>query len=138
MPPQFQVVKSQGMYHGLPTYPEKDGYQNLTAIVTGANGISGYHMVKVLSAAPERWNKIYCLSRRPPPDYFYDGLGKESLGIMFISAHLQVHVVRLELQKTFVVATAYLSTRRLAHSSNYIRLLLILNPTTLRRGSFES
>jgi hypothetical protein len=33
-------------------------------------------MVKVLAAAPERWSKIYCLSRRPPPDYFYDGLGE--------------------------------------------------------------
>lgn len=32
-------------------------------------------MVKVLSASPTRWAKIYCLSRRPPPDYFYSGLG---------------------------------------------------------------
>lgn len=38
MPPQFQVVRSQGIYHGLPTFPEKPGYQDLTAIVTGANG----------------------------------------------------------------------------------------------------
>ncbi len=40
MPPQFQVVKSVGMFHGLPTFPEKAGYQDLTAIVTGANGRS--------------------------------------------------------------------------------------------------
>ena len=93
MPPRFQVVKSQGIYHGLPTYPEKPDYQDLTAIVTGANGkypdtqlrwsletkliqstgISGYHMVKALAEAPERWSKIYCLSRRPPPDYFFNG-----------------------------------------------------------------
>ena len=39
MPPQFQVVKSQGIFHGLPTFPEKEGYQNLNAVVTGANGI---------------------------------------------------------------------------------------------------
>jgi hypothetical protein len=30
------------------------------------NGISGYYMLKVLAEAPERWTKIYCLSRRPP------------------------------------------------------------------------
>jgi len=59
-----QVVQSRGIYHGLPAYP--DDVQGLTAIVTGANGISGYHMLKVLSEAPRRWKKIYCLSRRPP------------------------------------------------------------------------
>ena len=37
------------------------------------SGISGYHMVKALASAPERWSKIYSLSRRPPPDYFFDG-----------------------------------------------------------------
>ncbi len=35
-------------------------------------------MVKVLASAPERWSKIYCLSRRPPPDYFYAGLPDDS------------------------------------------------------------
>jgi hypothetical protein len=41
MPPQFQVVKSQGIYHGVPTFPEKEGFKDLTAIVTGANGMCG-------------------------------------------------------------------------------------------------
>ena len=67
------TVKSKGIYHGLPTYPES--LKGLRAIVTGANGISGYHLVRVLSAAPERWSKIYCLSRRPPPENFYTDLG---------------------------------------------------------------
>lgn len=58
------TVQSRGIYHGLPAYPSD--LKNLTAIVTGANGISGYHMLKVLSQAPERWSKIYCLSRRAP------------------------------------------------------------------------
>ena len=80
---QTYTVQSRGIYHGLPTYP--DDIQGLTAIVrkptvhvllsksstdsmkiTGANGISGYHMLKVLSRSPRRWAKIYCLSRRPP------------------------------------------------------------------------
>lgn len=61
-----QTIVSKGIFHGLPTFPEYDG-KKLTAIVTGANGISGSAMVKVLSEAPERWDKIYALSRRPPP-----------------------------------------------------------------------
>ena len=59
-----QKVQTRGIYHGLPVFPEHQ--RGLTAIVTGANGISGYYMLKVLGQAPERWTKIYCLSRRPP------------------------------------------------------------------------
>lgn len=43
-------------------------------------------MVKVLASGPERWNKIYCLSRRPPPDYFYDGLGEGASRVEHVEA----------------------------------------------------
>ena len=59
-----QQVHSQGIYHGLPVFPPSA--KGLTAIITGANGISGYYMLRVLAQNPERWSKIYCLSRRPP------------------------------------------------------------------------
>lgn len=59
-----QQVRSHGIYHGLPVYP--DHLNGQTAIITGANGISGYYMYRVLSQDPKRWKKIYCLSRRPP------------------------------------------------------------------------
>jgi nucleoside-diphosphate-sugar epimerase len=58
------LVQSHGIYHGLPVFP--DSVTGLTAIVTGANGISGQHMVRVLAQSPKRWSKIICLSRRPP------------------------------------------------------------------------
>ena len=58
-----QQVQSVGIYHGLPVYPpEASG----TAVITGANGISGAYMLKVLSKSPQRWKRIICLSRRPP------------------------------------------------------------------------
>jgi nucleoside-diphosphate-sugar epimerase len=60
----IQQVHSCGIYHGLPVFPLS--IKNLTAIITGANGISGAYMLKVLSQSPQRWSKIYCLSRRPP------------------------------------------------------------------------
>ncbi|KAI7330792.1 hypothetical protein KC315_g5486 [Hortaea werneckii] len=36
------TIRSDGIYHGLPVFPENVG--GLTAIITGANGISGTHM----------------------------------------------------------------------------------------------
>lgn len=70
-----QTVCTKGIFHGLPTFP--DEIQGLSAIITGANGISGYHMLKVLLKSPKRWSRIYLLSRRPPaieedlPDYVH-------------------------------------------------------------------
>lgn len=68
------VVHTEGIFHGLPTYDDTPDTNNLTAIVTGATGVSGYHMVKVLAASP-RWRKVYCLGSRPPPDNFFKDLG---------------------------------------------------------------
>lgn len=59
-----QVVCSKGIFHGLPVYDQS--IQGLTAIITGANGISGNYMLRVLAQDHKRWKKIYCLSRRPP------------------------------------------------------------------------
>lgn len=59
-----QQVQSKGICHGLPVFPPD--LSDLTAIVTGTNGISGYGMLRVLAESPRRWKKIYCLSRRPP------------------------------------------------------------------------
>lgn len=59
-----QVVESRGIFHGLPVFPEN--VKGLTAVITGANGISGQHMLRVLLQSPERWTKIICISRRLP------------------------------------------------------------------------
>jgi nucleoside-diphosphate-sugar epimerase len=59
-----QQVQSKGIFHGLSVYPED--INGMTAIITGANGISGHYMLRVLAESPQRWKKIYCLSRRPP------------------------------------------------------------------------
>lgn len=58
-------VRQQGIYHNLPTFDPS--IKGLSAIVTGANGISGFHMMRVLLQSPERWSRVYALSRRPPP-----------------------------------------------------------------------
>jgi len=65
MAPSALVVQSHGIFHGLPTFPGHDG-KKYSAIVTGANGISGSHLVEILSKSPERWGNIFALSRKPP------------------------------------------------------------------------
>lgn len=40
---QVQKIHSKGIYYGLPVF--SDDVEGLTAIVTGANGMSGDHMV---------------------------------------------------------------------------------------------
>jgi nucleoside-diphosphate-sugar epimerase len=60
----FRTTEDKGSFYSLPTFPAHDG-KKYTIIVTGANGISGSHMVDVLAAAPERWEMIYAFSRKP-------------------------------------------------------------------------
>lgn len=84
MASNLQTVENKGIYRALPTYPPS--IHSLTALITGTNGISGYHMVKVLSSAPQRWKKIYCLSRRPPPEYFFSNLGEGASRVEHITA----------------------------------------------------
>ncbi|KAG8623304.1 hypothetical protein KVT40_008280 [Elsinoe batatas] len=61
-----QPLRNIGIFHNLPDYDPS--IKGLTAVITGANGISGFHTMRALLAAPERWSKIYALSRKPPPD----------------------------------------------------------------------
>ncbi len=79
-----QIVWNDGPFRGLPSFP--DDLKGLTAIVTGANGMSGYHMVRVLASSPQRWSKIYCLSRRPPPENFFKDLGDGAKLVEHITA----------------------------------------------------
>lgn len=73
-----QTVFSRNIFHGLPTFPDSAEYKGLTAIVTGASGISGQHMIRALADSPERWSKIYAVARRPPPEYLLKKLGKQA------------------------------------------------------------
>lgn len=60
-----QQIYSDGIFHGLPIFPNHAG-KKYTAIVTGANGISGSEIVDVLAATPDRWATVWAMSRRPP------------------------------------------------------------------------
>ncbi|KAK3111263.1 hypothetical protein LTR53_013653 [Teratosphaeriaceae sp. CCFEE 6253] len=65
-PPVTQTIHTKGIYHGLPDLSPFAPPGGLTAVVTGSNGISGSHILRVLSENSRRWRKIYAFSRRPP------------------------------------------------------------------------
>ena len=63
-------VQQKGIYRNLPTFdPSITG---LTAIVPGATGISGFNTIRCLLESPEKWSKVYALSRSPPSDQLLD------------------------------------------------------------------
>jgi nucleoside-diphosphate-sugar epimerase len=62
---QNYPLRSSGIYHNLPQFDIS--ITNLTAIITGAWGISGFGMLRALLDSPQRWSKIYTVSRSPPP-----------------------------------------------------------------------
>ncbi|KAK5716910.1 hypothetical protein LTR17_016282 [Elasticomyces elasticus] len=59
-------LQTRGIFRNLPTF--SSDLKDLTAIVTGANGISGFHTMRVLLESPQRWKKVWAASRRPPPE----------------------------------------------------------------------
>lgn len=69
-----QLIRSDGIFLGLPCYRPTQESHRQTALIAGATGVSGYHMVKRL-AASERWAEVYCLSRRSPTGSFFADLG---------------------------------------------------------------
>ncbi|KAF9874403.1 nad dependent epimerase dehydratase family protein [Colletotrichum karsti] len=65
-----------GIYRNLPQFDPS--LKGLSAIITGANGISGFNTVRALLDSPERWPTIFALSRKPPPQDMMDLLTPEA------------------------------------------------------------
>ncbi|EUC40526.1 hypothetical protein COCMIDRAFT_108582 [Bipolaris oryzae ATCC 44560] len=95
-----QQVYSDEIYHGLPDLSASPN--NLTAIITGTNGLSGSHMLRRLCQNPERWSNIYCLSLHPPygkhPDHVQHTAvdllqSPETLAAILIAANVQAEYV---------------------------------------------
>ncbi|CAG5156869.1 uncharacterized protein ALTATR162_LOCUS4662 [Alternaria atra] len=58
-----QPLRQSGIYRNLPTFDSS--VKNLKAIVCGATGISGFNTIRSLLDTPDRWSKIYAVSRKP-------------------------------------------------------------------------
>ncbi|KAH6695610.1 hypothetical protein F5X68DRAFT_198644 [Plectosphaerella plurivora] len=66
MSSQAYPLRRSGIYRNLPTFDPS--IKNLTAVVCGATGISGFHAVRALLDSPDRWSTIYTVSRKPLSD----------------------------------------------------------------------
>ncbi|KAJ9621050.1 hypothetical protein H2204_012031 [Knufia peltigerae] len=81
-------VRNVGIYHNLPQFdPQLSG---LTALITGANGISGFNTLRALLSSPQRWSKIYTLSRRP--------ISADMLSLLPLDVRSRVHHIGCDLQ----------------------------------------
>ncbi|KIW77863.1 hypothetical protein Z517_07696 [Fonsecaea pedrosoi CBS 271.37] len=80
-------VRNVGIYHNLPQFdPQLTG---LTALITGANGISGFNTLRALLQSPQRWSRIYTLSRRPIPP--------EMMKLLPADVHNRIHHISCDL-----------------------------------------
>lgn len=77
-----------GIYHSLPQF--SPSVTSLTAIITGANGISGFGTLRCLLEHPKRWSKIYVISRRSLP--------KELLKLLPPDANSRIQHIAIDLQ----------------------------------------
>ncbi|RFU24187.1 hypothetical protein B7463_g12150, partial [Scytalidium lignicola] len=112
-------VQSQGIFHGLPVYPEsKLGYN---AIVTGANGISGSYMLRVLAESPTRWNSVFALSRRavPIPPEWSQSVQSASLDFLQ-SPEAIAEVLKDNKAKAYVAILPRAMSQSLTTGSDYV------------------
>lgn len=126
----MQTIISKDIYHGLPVF--SDAVEGLTAIVTGANGISGDHMVsikelhdetnknlnlanydqlRVLCESPKRWKKIFAVSRRPPNGEWPSHVEHVSMDLLQPPEKLAVQMKERGMHADHVFFFAYIQTK---------------------------
>ncbi|KAF1914798.1 hypothetical protein BDU57DRAFT_304851 [Ampelomyces quisqualis] len=116
------TVRHSGVYRNLPTYPSAKGR---TAIVPGATGISGWNTIRSLLDSPNRWTKIYAISRSPPKKELMDLLSTEQqarvqhLSMDFSGKPQDIAKSLSVIQEvdTFVFFYAYLQPKTEAHEA---------------------
>lgn len=88
MSSQNYPLRQSGIYRNLPTFDP--AIKDLTAIVCGATGISGFHAVRALLESPERWRTIYTVSRTP--------LSEKHLSLIPASLHERIKHVAVDFE----------------------------------------
>ena len=82
-----QPLRQSDIYRNLPTFDPS--IKGLKAIVCGATGLSGFHTIRALLDTPDRWSKIYALSRSP--------LSNEILAILTDQQRSRIQHVSIDL-----------------------------------------
>lgn len=80
-------LRQCGIYHNLPDFdPSLEG---LSAVICGANGISGFATLRALLDAPKRWSRIYTLSR--------SSLSEEQMSLIPSDLHSHIKQISIDL-----------------------------------------
>lgn len=85
-----QPLRQSGIYRNLPSWDPS--VKGLKAVVCGATGISGFHAIRALLDTPDRWSKVYALSRSP--------LSKEMLAFFTEQQRARLHHVSVDLSSS--------------------------------------
>ncbi|GAP92498.1 putative NAD dependent epimerase dehydratase [Rosellinia necatrix] len=80
-------LRQCGIYRNIPDFDPS--IKDLSAVICGANGISGFATLRALLDAPERWRRIYTLSRSP--------LSAEQMSLIPPERHSHIKQVRIDL-----------------------------------------
>ena len=120
-------LRQSGIYRNLPNFDP--AIKDLTAIVVGATGISGFNTLRCLLEAPDRWKTIYAVSRSPPP--------KEMWSLLTAEQQARVKHVSIDLAKPADETSTSLEKAGM-HTVDYVFFYGYLNPQgKVGHGSFD-
>lgn len=83
-------LRQSGIYRNLPSFDPS--IKGLNALVLGATGISGFHTIRALLDTPERWSKVYAVSR--------SGLSKKMLSLLTEEQQSRIHHVSIDMNSS--------------------------------------
>ncbi|KAK4502938.1 hypothetical protein PRZ48_006365 [Zasmidium cellare] len=110
-------LRQSGIYRNLPNFDP--AIKDLTAIIVGATGISGFNTLRCLLEAPDRWRTIYAVSRSPP--------AKEMWSLLTMEQQARVKHVPIDLAKPADETSTSLEKAGV-HSVDYVFFYGYLNP----------
>lgn len=90
MSSQNYALRQSGIYRNLPTFDPS--IKDLTAIICGATGISGFHALRALLESPNRWRTIYTVSRT--------SLSEQHLSLIPASLHERIKHVAVDFESS--------------------------------------
>lgn len=80
-------LRHSGIYRNLPNFDPS--LKGLNALICGANGISGFNVLRSLLDSPDRWSSIWTVSRRP--------LSDQQLSIINPGLHSHIKQIQVDL-----------------------------------------
>ena len=114
---QFPLRQS-GIYRNLPSFDPS--LKGLKALVVGATGISGFNTIRALLDTPDRWSKVYAVSRSP--------LSEKSLSLL--SQQQRSRIQHVSVDMTSSAEDIAQALRKAGVVADYIFYYAYMSPTS--------